>query len=117
MSSAYFVMSEVKEVTEETQASICALTEVDKFFSAIGQSDERTKVHDQKDTNLCHSYALMSALRMILTKLFEEKIQDSAKRNELLDSLKQKKQSSFYKMLAVFIGSINPRTFDSMFEA
>ena len=102
-------------VSEQTQASVNALTDVEKFFSQTTCNDQ-TKFHNQKNTNLCHSYSTMSALRFVLGKFFVGKIKNKTLLTSVLKTLKPRKKSSFYKMLAVFIGCINPRTFESMFK-
>ena len=75
-----------------------------------------TKFHDQGDTNLCHSYAVLSGFRIILQNFFRTEIQDTATRDAVLKNFKPTEHSNFYKMMAVFIGCINPRSFDGLFK-
>ena len=101
---------------EETQASVDVLTDVEKFFSEITVSNAETKFHDQKDTNLCHSYAVMSGLRHLLRQFLTVKTQDTDVLKTTIQSMNQTGNSSFYRMLAVFIGCINPRSFAELFK-
>ena len=103
-------------VSVNTQVSVNVLTEVEKFFSQITVNNDLTKIHNQKHTNLCHSYSVISGLRLVLRNFLTRKIQDASLLDVLLEDFEPKKGSSFYKMLAVFIGSVNPRAFDGLFK-
>ena len=102
-------------IPDETQASVDALTQVEKFFSKVTANPQQTKFHNQKDSLLCHSYSIMSGIRYILTELFKSNITDSLLLTNVMDTMKPGGGSSFYRMIAVFIGSISPRIFDSLF--
>ena len=103
-------------VPEETQASINVLKNVRKFFSEETTKNEVTNFHNQNSTNLCHSFSLMSGFRLILRYFFETEISDPATRDSILEMFKPDQESNFYRMLAVFNGCVNPRSFDELFK-
>ena len=112
MSSISVTSTSQAHVPDETQASVDALADLENYFSTVntsGMSD--TKFHDQENTNLCHSYSLMSGFRHILRQLLKNKNQQNA-----IEMMKEDRDCSFYRFLAVFLGCINPRSFDELFK-
>ena len=89
------------------------MTEVEKYFSEIDtNSAEETKIHDQKNSQLCHSFAVISGLRYIVRNFLKsEEVND-----DVLNMMKDNRESSFYKTLATFLGCVNPRSFDEVFQ-
>ena len=100
-------------MSDETQASMDALADVKLFFTKFNTSAIlQTKFHDQKDTDLCHSYSVMSGLRHIIRQILLNK-----NLNSVVDLMEEGRECSFYRFLAVFIGCVNPRSFDELFKA
>ena len=90
-----------------------------------------TKLHDQKDTNLCAYFATMSALRHQLRKVIgnEKSGKDPSKKGyweepekytglEIDEYLKRKdrEEKRFERDLAVMIGCVSPRALSVRFE-
>ena len=97
---------------------------MDNFLTAMDklgqeQGNAVTLVHDQELTNLCHSYATMSAFRQIILLFLEE----NEKSADLFDDLHKTRQDiisgvksktgdlSFARMLTIFLGCVSPRSF------
>ena len=117
-SQEYSTLSEMY-VPQETQQSVNVMTQVEKYLTFINTSNttvNETRIHDQKDTNLCHSYATIKGFRQILRYFLRTKISVVSLRDSAMDSMRDNKPSSFNKMLAVFVGCINPRSFDQLFK-
>ena len=124
------VQSSVKsdfQVSENTQASIDILKQVDNFFAAtnkLGQNQtEVTFVHDQEFTNLCHSFATMSAFRQTILQLVEshKKIYGQTfgtlNYDDVESGIKAKVgEFSYNSMLTVFLGCVSPRSFNTAAE-
>ena len=114
-------------VDDNTQVSLDLNTHVVDFLATlrIGTSTpEKTSVHDQRDTSLCHSFAITSALRRILIQLMQkiqQQIQSTGSVMNLLMNRKKKcddiikkvvdssDEYSFQRMLVAFCGNVNPR--------
>ena len=90
-----------------------------------------TKLHDQKDTNLCAYFATMSALRHQLRKIFgTEKSGKDPSINidfgqpekyaglEIKDYLKRRDEDEnrFERDLSVMIGCVSPRSLSARFK-
>ena len=79
-----------------------------------------TKLHDQKDTNLCAYFATMSALRHQLIKTVGNEISEGYYygRLEIDEYLKQmdENEKRFERDLAVMIGCVCPRALSAAFK-
>lgn len=108
-------------MSENTQASQNVLTQIEYFLNSIDEpSSDRTAVHDQEWSNLCHSYALISCFRQVLIKLLRtiqansQTAQKQAKIDDVIQEIKGKGRFSFYRMLTGFVGCVSPRSFGGM---
>jgi len=69
-------------------------------------------------TNLCHSFATMSAFRQVLLN-FIKKVQRksppeiAARCKKIIAEINEKGEYSFNRMLAVFLGCISPRSYSN----
>jgi len=115
------------QVSQNTQASIDILKQVDNFFAAtnkLGQNQtEVTFVHDQEFTNLCHSFATMSAFRKTLLQLVESHKNIYGQNfgtliyDDVESGIKTKVgEFSYNSMLTVFLGCVSPRSFNTKAE-
>ena len=114
-----------EKVTENTQASIDALTSIGQYLSTMGQTNTLdTTFHDQFDTHLCHSYAIISAFRQVIRDLISSSLQRSTSIKQIFSKIKNKlanKQPinmkeiegnfSFHRLLTAFVTGVNPRSF------
>ena len=120
------------KVDEQTQCSRDVLKEL-THLSLKAKSGQMvtggTKVHDQKDTNLCAYFATMSALRHQLRKavgseksgkdalydLYNDRY-EGLEINEYLNRKDEYKQR-FERDLAVMIGCVCPRALSARFKS
>ena len=106
-------------VNEDTQMLLDLNTLVADFLATlrIGVStNERTPVHDQRNTYLCHSFSTMSAFHQVLIQ-FLSQFQNQVGLENL--SLRHKTiirkviesidEYSFQRMLVAFCGNVNPQ--------
>lgn len=108
-------------VTERTQSSVDMLAEINQILSDIDsteqRSSDRTAFHDQDVTALCHSFAIISGFRQAILDLMHS---INAAKPCTIDEAAVKKMLdgngpfSFNKMLTVFLGCINPRSFTGL---
>ena len=128
------------DVSENTQHSVDVMTEVQNYLTKFGTkfnpNTEGTHIHNQKNTNLCHSYATISGLRHLLRKFLDEKIRQNKSNKSLLNqmtcqlmkvssersfksarnAMNEKSDCSFNHMLSVFVGCVSPRSFNDLFK-
>ena len=122
------------KVDERTQCSRDLFKELTKLTLTAKSSQMvtgGTKLHDQKDTNLCAYFATMSALRHQLRKTIgnQKSGKDPSKKNyweepekyaglEIDEYLKRKdrEEKRFERDLAVMIGCVSPRALSVRFE-
>ena len=108
-----------QEVSENTQASMDALTNIEQFLSAADSQKDamETTFHDQSDSYLCHSYAIISAFRQVIRQFFSSPLAGSnpikqtkfTKRINLMN-----KNFSFHRLLTAFVTGVNPRSFTGL---
>ena len=115
--------------TENTQASVGLLHEIRNQTRTLnGQTtydSQISKIHDQDFTFHCYSYAIISAFRKSISE-FLENLQFSdptlsqkcneitlALRHKLSDSVEKQSLFEFSKMWTAFLGSVNPRSFNT----
>ena len=107
------------EVDESTQCSLNALTHIDQLISSVDtsyiRSSDKTAVHDQYDTWLCHSYSTVSCFRQVLIHFFKRLVSrgrlNSIKVGQVIVAMDGQGKYSFNRMLAAFLGCVNPRSF------
>ena len=76
-----------------------------------------TTFHDQSDSYLCHSYAIISAFRQVIRQFFSSPLAGSnpikqtkfTKRINLMN-----KNFSFHRLLTAFVTGVNPRSFTGL---
>ena len=99
-------------VTDCTQTSMNVMKLV-KDFRLLG-NDYSTRmmtcVHDQRKTNLCHSFAIISCLRHLMGTFFRKLKKKSS------DEIKKiiAENTTFEQMLAIFIACVSPRSMDGL---
>ena len=74
----------------------------------------RTHFHDQKDSQLCHSFAVVSAVRQALLKFLKNMLTDEQFKiieKEISDS---NGKYSFRLFLVNFVGNVNPRSYQGL---
>ena len=117
-----------KEVTENTQASFDALTSIGQYLSTAGYHTNAidTKIHDQFDSMLCHSYATTSAFRQVIRNLLLDPLTSPTQKffSKLQRMVSLKKQMdqkdllesdfSFHRLLTAFVTGVNPRSFGGL---
>ena len=121
------------KVDERTQCSRDLFKEVSEL-TLLAKSGQMvtggTKLHDQKDTNLCAYFATMSALRHQLRKtvgneksdldkskdLFEQQEEYSGLQIEEFMNRKDQDWDRFERDLAVMIGCVCPRALSAWFK-
>ena len=118
-------------VTENTQASIDALTSIGRYLSTASYPTNTldTTFHDQFDTMLCHSYAIVSAFRQAIRRLlcptFDEKpflfllrylaflvgpgVMPTHRTTRVNIN-----EFSFHRLLTAFVTGVNPRSFTGL---
>ena len=91
------------------------LTNLTTGFSSIG----RTRIHSQGDSQLCHSFAIVSALRQALMQFLKtlssiapETIKDIEEQITTTDG-----KYCFRLFLVNFIGNVNPRSYQGLFKS
>ena len=121
-------------VTEDTQASLDVMHQINDFFESISQPNDKvtelTMFHDQQFTNLCHSFCTMSSFRHVLIEfiLTDEACrhhtwkrtvhrmknvvssQTETKTTKLCKEIDGKGDYSFNQMLVGFLACVNPRS-------
>ena len=111
---AEFMVQEMTQCSRDLFKEVSQLT----FIAKSGQMlTEGTKLHDQKDTNLCAYFATMSALRHQLRKTAGSEISEGPLEGyvdgelEIDKYLKRRDQDDkrFQRDLAVMIGCVCPR--------
>ena len=107
-----------EEVTENTQGSVDAMTRIEQFLSTSHYEANvlDTTFHDQFDTHLCHSYAIVSAFRQLIRTFlwFPLSTLLSIKQVKLLyEAINDKDivDFSFHRVLTAFVMGVNPRSF------
>ena len=68
-----------------------------------------TNHHDQHNSNLCHSYSVISAFRQALIQLL--KTFKNPKVKNIIQRINGNEQFSFNRMLSIFLGCVNPRSY------
>ena len=108
-----------EEVTENTQASVDALSRIEQFLSTSRSQSNimDTTFHDQFDTHLCHSYAIVSAFRQVIRTFLSGalSVRPPIKKLKLSNnkSINDKDigDFSFHRVLTAFVMGVNPRSF------
>ena len=121
------------EIKAETQTSRNLVAEVGKLMNDVNRTamvTNGTVMHDQKDTNLCHSFGINSGLRKALVNLVEGRKSEQVKYGFYNDLVVKKDKEgleifndnsewgyrehnicSFQAMLSNLIGNVNPTSF------
>ena len=120
------------EIKAETQTSRNLVAEVGKLMNDVNRTamvTNGTVMHDQKDTNLCHSFGINSGLRKALVNLVEGRKSEQVrygygaslvvkKDKEGLEIFNDNSEwgdghniCSFQAMLSNLIGNVNPTSF------
>ena len=96
------------DFSDITQQSVDMIDCLSKFLSLSTSSEyEMGQFHDQKDTYLCHSYAVLTALEFLLDDFITSQ---KNKKEEILRKA-MKTRTKFNCSMAVFLGCISPRSF------
>mgnify|MGYP000381406996 CR=1 FL=1 len=98
-----FLQREIEQFTTEMKP--------DKNLPTIGNAPITRRVHDQRLTNLCVSYSIVSTLRGAATNHLTDK---GINQNEIRNDLENVAQFSFTKMLTLFTGCVSPRSLDGL---
>ena len=113
-------ITSVRDISENTQNSVDVMTELENYLTKIGTSfvvnTDGTHIHDQKRTNLCHSYSTISGLKQLMRKFLENEVSDISARKLVLKSMNERGDCSFNRMLSVFVSCVSPRTFEDLFN-
>jgi len=100
-------------ISQNTQRSI-DMTQLDNITnltrSSSNFSDGRTHFHDQKNSELCHTFATLSALRQAILKFLKNFT------SEKVATIEQEIYNpngvySYKIFLANFVGNVNPRSY------
>ena len=101
-------------VSENTQASADVLANMKDLLStktrSTQTSSDMTRIHEQGYSYLCHSYAAISCLRQLLIKLVKGQTGMDRLKLKIKNNSAQN-DHSFSRMLTIFLGCINPRSF------
>lgn len=114
---------------ENTQASVYVLNEMDNFLKAMeGTSKDADGkplvIHDQQQTELCHSFATMlafeNAIKDFLRRLHAEFMAQPENTKsitspymEYLEKINDRESDSFRPMITIFLGCVSPRSFST----
>jgi len=113
------VSSNFDQVDENTQGSVRMQNQIE-YASSFYSTQKRlisdlitNKIHDQKDTNLCVSISVLSALRAAQVFYLDKTAKKDSKkvRKDQDDILGE---FSFDKCLVLFTGCISPRSLDGI---
>jgi len=108
------------DIPHNTQKSI-DMTKLENLTNLTKSSDNlsgnRTYFHNQKESQLCHSFAAVSALRQALLKFLKnfatnEKLATIENEIEKLDG-----KYSFKIFLVNFVGNVNPRSYQGLMNS
>ena len=108
-------------ILEHTQQSIDMnnLNNLTNFTrSSDNFSGNRTQLHNQKDSQLCHSFAVVSALRTALLNVIKNLNLTDEKRKQIQDKICDPKSEWSFKMFLVnFVGNVNPRSYQGLLNS
>ena len=84
-------------------------------FSSIGQ----TRIHSQGDSKLCHSFAIVSALRHALLNFLKTLTSTAPETIKYIEEqiTTTDGKYSFRLFLVNFIGNVNPRSYQGLFKS
>ena len=116
-------------VSQNTQNSVDVMTDLQNYLTPVNPSfittDDDTHIHNQKTTNLCHSYATISGLRKLLRKFLDDQLpmmsllflsDESSFLESAREAMNEKGDCSFNHMISVFVGCVSPRSFNDLFK-
>ena len=115
------------DIGEETQLSFNVMNTVNVFSQAqLIPKTEATMIHDQSHTSLCHTVSVTSALRHVLKEFIENQRAVHISNNntkevenceKILNGINENGKYSFNRMMAGFMGCVNPRSYTSPSES
>ena len=109
-------------IGDNTQASL-DMTDLDNLGDLVTShqiyTENRTDFHAQKDSNLCHSFAILSAFRKCLIIFIKFISQNDASKKLICDDLikeikKPTGELCYANFLKIFVSCVNPRSFQGL---
>ena len=109
-------------ISDNTQASL-DMTDLDNLGDLVTShqiyTENRTDFHAQKDSNLCHSFAILSAFRKCLMIFIQFISQNDASKKLICDDLikeikKPTGEFCYANFLKIFVSCVNPRSFQGL---
>ena len=104
-------------ISQNTQQSI-DMTNLENLTNLTRGSTNfsagRTHFHDQKDSQLCHSFAVVSAVRQALLKFLKNLLTDEQFKIIGKEIAFTNGKYSFRLFLVNFVGNVNPRSYQGL---
>ena len=108
-------------VGQNTQGSV-DMTNLESLGDLVDShhiySECRTDFHEQKKSNLCHSFAILSVFRrclILLVKLFQQKFPSNLVYDDILSEIhKPDGTCSYQRFFKIFVSCVNPRSFQGL---
>jgi len=118
--SQHIPQATFNQIDENTQNSVFHQREIEELSTHFtigknltnpGNAFITHRVHDQRLTSLCVSYATVTAVRGATIRVL---IARGIRENEIRNQLENVDEYSFNKMLTLFTGCISPRSLDGL---
>jgi len=109
------------DIPHNTQKSI-NMTKLENLTNLTKSSDNlsgnRTYFHNQKESQLCHSFAAVSALRQALLKFLKKFVTADEKLATIEKEIENSDGKYSFKMFLVnFVGNVNPRSYQGLMNS
>ena len=109
------------DIPHNTQKSI-DMTKLENLTNLTKSSDNlsgnRTYFHNQKESQLCHSFAAVSALRQALLKFLKKFVTADEKLATIEKEIENSDGKYSFKMFLVnFVGNVNPRSYQGLMNS